>query len=317
MKATKLLHPLRMQLKLNALSTMALVILSSGFATAQDKTAKDPKREPDRLAIEKATQNMIEAFDKRDAAAIAANWTDEGVFVHNEGERIRGRAEIQNGYAEFFKTLPGKPKLEVQPDVLSFPSADMAVSETTLRLKNEEGDIMASGRQETVLVRESGKWKIAIVREWDRDAGLDLSLKDLKWLIGTWRAASEDREVTITYEWDESQAFLRGRFTVKQSAKVIESGTQIIGKDNAKGMIRSWVFQADGGFGDELWTRDGSKWSVDTHGVRADGTVLTATNIYIRVDPETVTWQAVNQVLDGVPVADTPPIKVTRQKTAE
>jgi hypothetical protein len=38
-----------MQLKLNALSTMALVVLSGGFATAQDKTAQDPKREPDAL----------------------------------------------------------------------------------------------------------------------------------------------------------------------------------------------------------------------------------------------------------------------------
>jgi hypothetical protein len=193
----------------------------------------------------------------------------------------------------------------------------MAVSETTLRLENEEGDIVASGRQETVLVREGGKWKIAIVREWDRDAGLDVSLKDLKWLIGTWWATSEDRQVTITYEWDENQAFLCGRFTVKQGAKVIDSGTQIIGKDNAKGMIRSWVFQADGGSATNSGPGTaGNGASIPTaYGPMA--MVLTATNIYIHVAPETVTWQAVNQLLDGVPVADTPPIKVTRQKTAK
>jgi uncharacterized protein (TIGR02246 family) len=295
----------------------ALVALGIGFTTAQDNTAKNPKREPDRLAIDKLTKDMIKAFDQRDAAAIAALWTEEGEFIHNNGEPIRGRAEIQKGYAEFFKTLKGKPKLEIQSEVLRFPSADMAVAEATLRLRNDEGEIVASGRQNTVLVREGGQWKIAVVREWDRDIGRDLSLKELRWLIGTWQAVTKDREVTISYEWDENKAFIRGKFTVNEGAKVVESGTEMIGMDNAKGVIRSWIFQSDGGFGGGVWTREGKKWSVDAHGVRADGRQLTATTIYVPVDPHTVTWQAVNQALDGVPMADTPPIKVTKQKLAK
>jgi uncharacterized protein (TIGR02246 family) len=298
------------------LFTVPALLVLGGFATAQDQTAKDPKREPDRLAIDKLTQDLIEAFDKRDAAAVAAHWTEGGEFIRNDGEPVRGRADIQKGYAEFFKTLKGKPKLEIHSDALRFPSADMAVGETTLRLKNEGGTV-ASGRQETVLVREGIKWKIAIIREWDRDVGLDASLKDLEWLVGTWQAVSKDREATITYAWDENKAFLRGKFTVKEGAKVIESGTEMIGKDHAQGGIRSWVFQADGGFGGGAWTREGKKWSVDVHGVRADGRELTATFIYLQVDPSTVTWQAVNQALDGVPLADTPPIKVTKQKSAK
>ena len=296
---------------------LALVALGGSFTTAQDKTAKDPKRKSDRLAIEKLTEDMIQAFDKRDAAAIAAHWTEEGEFIRNDGAPIRGRAEIQKGYAEFFKTLKGKPKLEIQSDALRFPSADMAVSEVTLRLKNDDGEIVASGRQAIVAVREGGQWKVAIIREWDRDIGLDASLKELEWLIGTWRAVTNDREVTITYNWDEHKAFLRGKYTVKEGTKVIESGTELIGKDNARGVIRSWVFQSDGGFGGGVWTREGKKWSVDVHGVRADGRELTATTIYVRVAPNTVTWQAVNQALDGVPVAETPPIKVTKQKVAK
>jgi uncharacterized protein (TIGR02246 family) len=298
-------------------STVLCTLLAlGGSAAAQDKTAQDPKREPDRLAIDKLTQAMIQAFEKRDAAAIAAHWTEGGEFVHNDGEPVRGRAEIQKGYAEFFKALKGQPKLEIQSDALRFPSADVAVKETTLRLKNDDGEVVASGRQETVLVREGGRWKVAVVREWDRDLGLDVGLKELQWLIGTWRAVTKDRAVTITYAWDENKAFIRGKFTVKEGTKVIESGTELIGKDNAAGVIRSWVFQSDGGFGGGAWARDGKKWSIDVHGVRVDGRQLTATVIYIPVDPDTVTWQAVNQALDGVPVADTQPIKVTKQKAA-
>jgi uncharacterized protein (TIGR02246 family) len=295
---------------------LALVVLGGGFTTAEDKTAKDPKREPDRLAIDKLTKDMIQAFEKRDAAAMTALWTEGGEFIRNDGEPIRGRAEIQKGYVEFFKTLKGKRKLEIQSDALRFPSADMAVTEATLRLK-KDGVVVASSRQDTVFVREGGQWKVAIVREWDRDIGLDVSLKELEWLIGTWQAVAKDREVTITYDWDENKAFIRGKFTVKEGATVIESGTEMIGKDNARGVIRSWVFQSDGGFGGGAWTREGKKWSVDVHGVRADGRELTGTIIYVQVDPNTVTWQAVNQALYGAPVADTPPIKVTKQKSAK
>ena len=296
-------------------TVMALVVLGGCFTAAQDKTAKDPEREPDRLAIGRLTKEMIQAFDNRDAAAIAAHWTQDGEFIHNDGEPIRGRAEIQKGYAEFFKTLKGKPKLEIQSEVLRFPSADMAVGETTLRLKNAEGEIVATARQDIVLVREGSQWKVAIVREWDRDIGLDVSLKELEWLLGTWQAATKEREVTITYEWDENKAFIRGKFTVKEGAKVIQSGMQMIGKDNNDGVIRSWVFLSDGGFGGGVWTRDGKKWTVDVQGVTPDGKELTGDSIYIHVNPNTYTWQAVNQKLDDDPIPDTVPIKATKQKT--
>jgi len=296
---------------------LAVVVLGVGFMAAQDKTAKGPDREADKAAIDKLIKENIQAFNNRDAAAIAANWTAEGEYIRNDGEPIRGRAEIEKGYAEYFKTLKGKPKLEIQTDGLRFTSADTAVLEVTLRLKNEEGELIASSWRNTLLVREGGQWKIAIVQEWDRDEGLDVSLKELEWLIGTWHVATKDREVTTTYEWDENKAFIRGKYTVKEGAKVIESGTQMIGKDNAAGAIHSWVFSSDGGFGDGLWTREGKKWSVDVYGVTPDGRELTATAIYIHVDANTYTWQSVDQAVDGQPIPDTHPIKVTKQKAGK
>ena len=127
---------------------LALLVLGVSLMTAQDKTAKDPKRDADKQAIDKLVKETIQAFEKRDAAAIAANWTAEGEFIRNDGEAIRGRAEIQKGYAEYFKTLTGKPKLEIQSDGLRFPSADTAVAEVTLRLKNEAGETIASSWRE-------------------------------------------------------------------------------------------------------------------------------------------------------------------------
>ena len=297
-------------------SGLALAILGVGYMAAQDKKGNDkgPDREGDQAAIDKLLKDNIQAFNNRDAAAIAANWTTEGEYIRNDGEPIRGRAEIQKGYAEFFKTLKGKPKLEVQTDGLRFTSADSAVSEVTLRLKSEEGEVIASSWRNTLLVREGGQWKVAIVQEWDRDDGLDVSLNELEWLVGTWQATAKDRQITTVYEWDEGKAFIRGKYTVKEGDKVIETGTQMIGKDNAEGAIHSWVFQSNGGFGDGLWVRDGTKWTVGVYGVTPEGRELTATVIYLRVDANTYTWQSIDQALDGQPIADTPPIKVTKQK---
>lgn len=293
---------------------LAAAVLGLGFMAAQDKKDKDPDHEADKAAIDKLSKDFIQAFNDRDAAAVAANYTAEGEYIRNDGEPVRGRAEIQKGYAEFFKTLKGKPKLDIQMDGLRFTSADSAVLEVTLRLKNEEGEEVASSWRNSLLIREGGQWKVAIVQEWDRDDGLDVSINELAWLIGTWQVTTKDREVTTTYEWDENKVFILGKYTVKEGAKVIESGTQRICKDNAAGAIHSWVFQSDGGFGDGIWTREGKKWTVDVTGVTPDGWELMATAIYIHVDANTYTWQSVDQAVNGEPIPDTAPVKVTKQK---
>ena len=293
---------------------LALAILGVGCMTAQEQTDKGSDREADKQAIDNLSKDFVLAFNNRDAAAVAANYTAEGEYIRNDGEPIRGRDEIQKGYAEFFKTVKGKPKLEIQTDGLRFTSADTAVLEVTLRLKNEAGELVASSWRNTLLAREGGQWKVAITQEWDRDEAQDVSLKELEWLVGTWHVAAKDREVTTVYEWDENKVFIRGKYTVKEKDKVVESGLQMIGKDNAEGAIHSWVFSSDGGFGDGLWFREGNKWTVDVYGVTPDGRELTATAIYIHVDANTYTWQSVDQAVDGEPIADTQPIKVTKQK---
>src|SRR5262245_60415559 len=66
------------------LTGLALVFLGVRFMTAQDKTAKGPDREADKAAIDKLIKENIQAFNNRDAAAIAANWTAEGEYIRND-----------------------------------------------------------------------------------------------------------------------------------------------------------------------------------------------------------------------------------------
>src|SRR5262245_41475487 len=168
-------------------TALALVFLGVHFMTAQNQTNKGPDREADKLATDKLIKENVQEVNSRDAAAIAANWTTDGEYLRNDGDPVRGRDAIQKGYAEFFKTLKGKPTVEVQTENLRFPSAATAVSEVTLRLKNEQGDLIGSSWRNTLAAREDGKWKIAMVQEWDRDNSMDDSLQDPEWLIGTAR----------------------------------------------------------------------------------------------------------------------------------
>jgi uncharacterized protein (TIGR02246 family) len=294
---------------------VGLIVLVSGvsYMTAQDKTGKDPKREADSQAIKKAGQEYVKAFEKGDAKALAAMWTAEGEFHAADGDVIRGRTAIEKGYAELFAKKDAR-KIELEPHSIRFPSTDTAILEGTLRRKNAEGETVSSSSTHTLLVREGGQWKLALVHEWERDVSHDDTLKDLEWLIGTWVAAGKEKEVLTTYEWDEHKAWIRGKFTVKEGGKVIETGTQMIGKDNSRSVIRSWVFQSEGGFGESVWTRDGKQWTVEATGVLPDGREMTATNIYLRLGPDAWTFHSTNRTLGGVALPNADPIKVTRQK---
>jgi uncharacterized protein (TIGR02246 family) len=294
-----------------------VLILAAGWMTADDKakapdSPKDPKRAADTQAIHKTVQDYMKAFEKGDAKAMASFWTETGVFTCDDGQILRGRAAIEKAYGELFTKKQAR-KVDVHVDTLHFPSNDTAILDATLRRTNAEGETITSSWIHTLLVREDGKWKVAVVREWDRDPAHDTTLKDLEWLVGTWVAANKQKDVTLTYEWDENKVFLRGKYTVKDGGKVVESGQQFIGKDNANGVVRSWVFQSDGGFGGATWTRDGKQWTVESAGVLPSGSQMTATNIYTRVDANTMTWRSIRRTLDDETLPDSEPIKVTRK----
>jgi hypothetical protein len=70
--------------------------------------------------------------------------------------------------------------------------------------------------------------------------------------------------------------------------------------------------------GDAVRTRDGKDWRVDTSGVSADGSELTATNIYTPQDKDSFSFRSINRTLNGEELDDIGPITVTRvEKDAE
>lgn len=296
-----------------ALAWLAVFLGAVGYMAAQDKKTEDPKREADTQAIRKVGHEYVQAFEKGDAKALGQMWTAEGEFHAADGDVIRGRPAIEKAYAELF-TGKEPRKLELEATSIRFPSADTAILEGVIRRKTAEGEATSSSSTHTLLAREGGQWKLVLVHEWDRDTTNDDALKDLDWLIGTWVAGNKEKEVVTTYEWDDNKTWIRGKFTVKEGGKVVESGTQLLGKDNSEGVIRSWVFQSEGGFGESVWTREGKQWTAEATGVLPDGRTMAATNVYVRLSPDAWTFQSTHRTIDGTSMPNTEPIKVTRQK---
>jgi hypothetical protein len=90
-------------------------------------------------------------------------------------------------------------------------------------------------------------------------------------------------------------------------------GTQVIGWDPVSGVIRSWLFDSDGGFGDGVWTRDGNRWIVAFRQTLPDGRQGKATNVYTVVDQNTLRWDSTQRTVDGEPLPDVAAVTIVRK----
>ena len=268
------------------------------------------ERKADYDAIMKALDNFSDAFQKGDAKAVAALWTPDGEYISDDGTTFAGRAALEKAYTEFFSKNPNN-SLDVEVNSVRFPSRDNAVVEAYCKLHKGKKKELVVSKCSFLYTREDGKWLITIAREWPGDG---LELRDLEWLIGSWEVKRDGTTVNTKYEWTANKSFIRCNFSVTQDGKTT-TGMQMIGKDPATGLLRSWTFEDEGGIAETDITRDGKKWLFTANGSTSEGKVLTAVNILTPVDHDAFLWQSVDRTLDDDDLPDLPQVKVTRVKT--
>jgi len=297
---------------LAALVLVAWSQRSTAFSPVETKPCLAEPEGPkeDREAIAAAVKTFTAAFIKGDAKALAAHWTENGEYLSDDGETYRGRTVIEKVYAEAFAKRKTQPKVEIDIDSIRFPSKDSAIEEGNFKVSY--GKHLAEVSKYSVLhVREGGKWLMAIVREWP-SAGA--SLRELDWLIGSWKAERDGNEVRTEYEWWQGKNFIRAQIHIK-SKDMNAKGFQMIGVDASTGQIRSWTFDADGSFGEATWSRDGKKWMQETSSVDSSGRILTSVNMFTPLDKDMFVFQATNRTAEGEEISDVAPLRVRRIET--
>jgi hypothetical protein len=141
-------------------------------------------------------------------------------------------------------------------------------------------------------------------------------LQQMAWLIGKWeeKDAAAGVQVNSEYVWARNGKFITRNISVTRDGSVVLEGWQVIGWDPVEENIRSWTFDAEGGFSEAKWTRDGNRWLSHEIGTTPEGGVTTAEQTWSRVGEDEVVWEAGNRTLDGEPLPAISRITLKRVK---
>ncbi len=264
--------------------------------------------------IRSALKTYVEAFNRGEAVAVAAFWSDKGQYTAPNGEKVTGREAIQEAFAELFAKNKGL-QLEIETPSIRFVGPDVAIEEGVAAV-TREGDAPQWKQYAATHVRERGAWKIKGVREIETRVAPSHyeQLKDLGWLAGDWVDQNENAAVRTTVRLSRNGNFLTRSFAADINGQIDLEGIQIIGFDPSRGKIRSWLFDSDGGIGEGVWTRDGNRWTVQGTQVLPDGRKGSQTRVITYVDDDTFTLNIAGREVDGESLPDVEEVKIVRQK---
>jgi uncharacterized protein (TIGR02246 family) len=282
------------------------------FAAEAEKPATDVS------AIRAAIDSYVAAYNRGDAKAVAALWSESGEWLSPSGQKFQGRKAIEREMQSLFDEEKGV-HIEVINPTIRIVSPDTAIEEGTVRVTHPS-EPPSESTYLAVDVKEEGRWKLNTVRETDipEEPAASSDLDELSWLAGDWVDDSPDVDDTASVTWTKNKTFLTYSFKLSspESDEELE-GTQIIGWDPAAGTIRSWMFDSDGGFGEGTWSKHGDTWVVKFSQVLPDGRKASATNVYTMIDGNTFTWKSIGRKVGNEFLPNIDEVKMVRKSAVE
>jgi uncharacterized protein (TIGR02246 family) len=289
--------------------------------TASDKVAKAGDQTPDKNVetVSKTLAALAKAFNDRDPKAISELFTPHGEFIDADANVFDSHAAIAGEFAALFEVNPpntieliAEEIREISPEVLSvdcvatFAGADDSNSD----------DIDFSA---LVVKQSDGQWLLASIRsEGEGDLRTPAArLQQLEWLIGEWIDESGDSTMRTDTRLSEDGNFLITDFGIHVGGRQVMSGTQLIGWDASLDKFRSWVFDSEGGHAEGIWTEVEAAWIVKVTGVRPDGDIVSATNIYEAQGPEAYRFSVIDRIVGDVTEPDFTALVVRKPPEAE
>ncbi len=303
-------------------------ILGAGAAKAADavseKAAAKPKTataapktdtEADEKAIRATADEFVNAFNAADVKAVGALWATDAQYTDESGQAFQGRAAIEKEYSDLFKEYRGAT-MTVAIESIRFLGPDIAIEKGISKVKLLSRNTDTASRYTVVHAKRDGKWIMVVGRDspYVEVAGGEY-LKELEWLIGEWMPDAKDRPLRIKFEWMAQKNFIENTFMMTKEDEDSLTGGQIIGWNPKLGRIVSWHFDPQGGFGNDVWIKDGTKWVIEATGTFRDGSESSSVNIVTPLDADSFTWQSTNRKLDGVSLPDAGPFKIIRVKS--
>lgn len=296
------------------IALVAVVLLTFPImAQAKQATVEEAASQADEVAIQKAIDSYVAAFNRGDAKALAGHWSAEGELQTPAGNVIQGQKALSEDFAAYFQETKNV-KLELLDVSITLLSPHVAQETGVARVIVPEEEPKET---DYVAIHVKGKegWKIDRISEQDPPLPPPThyeQLQALEWMVGTWKDESEGSSIETTCDWTKNRNFLIRSFKVYIEDRADLEGTQVIGWDPHMGTIRSWLFDSDGGFGVGRWTGAENQWTVNSLHVLPDGRRASATNIHELIDENTLRFQSIGRTVDGELMPSIDPVEVRR-----
>lgn len=266
---------------------------------------------------------FTKAFNEARTDALVELFVPEAELISEAGNLYRGKDELKAAFAQFFAQFPGT-KVGLDIESIRSLGPNLAIEEGT-RFLGVDDEPLARVRYIAVLTKVGGKWRLASIREFEdmpepTPAG---RLEPLAWLIGDWVSEGSATTVKISYRWDDEQNFILGTFLAMADDVVVMKSEQRIGWDATANKVRSWMFDADGGFAQGFWTPLDESWVIKSQATGPEGTLGFATVTISPVDGNRFRMVGTDRIVGDerledfeVVVAKAPPSPLERTQTS-
>lgn len=292
-------------------SKIVLILLSAAWLSGCSQAPQN--KEADEKEIRNIVQSYQESYNKQNAAKLTAQWAPDATYTNPvTGESAEGREAIEKLFMEKFAESKNR-HLEITIKNIEFPNADEAIENGVMKVTVEDQPVQQVAYQARY-VRENGKWLVKAINEIElQEAPSHFEqLKDLAWIVGKWKDSDDNVDIFFDTHWDKYKNFITQHFEMKIYGQNDIEGKQIIAWDSVKDVIRSWVFDSDGGFGEGTWEKMDKRWYATMHFTLSDGRIASSINIYTPIDNHSYTFASVEREVDGEILPDMNPVTVEK-----
>lgn len=288
--------------------------LTTGLVLAAISCPVLHAQEPDAeiAGLEKAAENFVIAYNNRDAAALAALFTEDGEMTDLNAEDVTtGRDEIEVRYEELFAS-PDVPSVAIEVSSVRLVAPGIAVEDGLVHYTPPGDDEPARSTSYTAVLAKNGEgtWQVASTRNLGDATSPEGHLADLADLLkGDWTGQRDGMRIDVAFGWDDTGKYISGEMlATSPDAEPLTTSVRF-GWDGAKREITCWTFDSGGGFASAIWTPEDDEdviaWSVRTEGTTAEGEALSANQRLRFEDNNTFVWTAKDRVIDGESHLDT------------
>lgn len=110
-------------------------------------------------------ESYVAAYNRGDAKAVAAHWSESGEWISPSGQRFQGRQAIEKELGALFAANQGVRVGGAQPSI-RMVSKEVAVEEGTARVVRP-GEPPSDSTYLAIHVKKDGHWKLDSVHETD------------------------------------------------------------------------------------------------------------------------------------------------------